>query len=277
MLSLLSRAQIRLVTTLLILIVQSCVTSPLLPPRRATRSSSLRGSVLERRELRVGGLLCRLRGGSSLPVRQGSTIEKEKQAGSEVESARCRPCPRHLLWASLSLSRFCQREPVSRLGFVRMSSSETSRCTAAAVCATRKKNEGPVIFTNVSSTAPLAPRQPPLTITYTNDGATVANWLQRHVGADVCCVGFDTETAPSFRRTSAPWSSAPATLQLATSEGACLVVHLAHVPRKNCFVSPASQGRIKDAPDGKGLLRLRGMDELADVLNSTRVMKVEWA
>lgn len=87
MLSLLSRAQIRLVTTLLILIVQSCVTSPLLPPRRATRSSSLRGSVLERRELRVGGLLCRLRGGSSLPVRQGSTIEKEKQAGSEVESA----------------------------------------------------------------------------------------------------------------------------------------------------------------------------------------------
>jgi hypothetical protein len=154
--------------------------------------------------------------------------------------------------------------------------SRTKRPVGTIVAAKRKKSsDGHIIFTDVTQAAPLAPKgQPPMIITYTNDGACVSNWLTSNVGKDVQFLGFDTETVPSVRKNSDQFKG-PATLQLATAEGECLVVHLAHVPRKNCFASPASGG-IKDAKDGAGLLsRLRGVgfDDLAEVLRETRVIK----
>jgi hypothetical protein len=149
----------------------------------------------------------------------------------------------------------------------------TKRPVGTIAAKRKKSSDGHIIFTDVTQAAPLAPKgQPPMIITYTNDGYSVSNWLTSNVGKDVQFLGFDTETVPSFRKNSNQFKG-PATLQLATAEGECLVVHLAHVPRKNCFASPASGG-IKDAKDGAGLLsRLRGLDDLAEVLRETRVIK----
>jgi len=85
---------------LLLLQTCTCVTSPspviakygiVLP---AQHGSPMLGHGIAQREQPAVGLLCRLRGGasdpvSSLPMRQGSSIEKEKPAASEVEAARC--------------------------------------------------------------------------------------------------------------------------------------------------------------------------------------------
>jgi hypothetical protein len=38
------------------------------------------------------------------------------------------------------------------------------------------------LFTDVTSMPPLAPALPPLSITYTNEGGAVRQWLQRHAG-----------------------------------------------------------------------------------------------
>ena len=103
------RTVLRLVAAVLALVVPSCVT---LPPPAAVRGGdwaptvrpgagappgAMRGNrngghsgarVCAGRDLRQPGLLCRLRGGAALPARQGSTIEKEKAADSEVAAAR---------------------------------------------------------------------------------------------------------------------------------------------------------------------------------------------
>lgn len=103
------RTVLRLVAAVLALVVPSCVTSP--PPAavrggdwaptvrpgagappgamRGNRNGGHSGArVCAGRDLRQPGLLCRLRGGAALPARQGSTIEKEKAADSEVAAAR---------------------------------------------------------------------------------------------------------------------------------------------------------------------------------------------
>lgn len=92
----------RLVATLLAFLQTTCVASasPSVARDRGTGLSrgrpappSTPGIALVKRKPRVVGLLCRLRGGGAsdpvptLPMRQGSTIEKEKQAASEVEAA----------------------------------------------------------------------------------------------------------------------------------------------------------------------------------------------
>jgi len=93
----------RLVAALLALLLLqtcTCVTSPspviakyliVLPTEHG---SPMLGHGIAQREQPAVGLLCHLRGGagdpgSSLPMRQGSSIEKEKPASSEVEAARC--------------------------------------------------------------------------------------------------------------------------------------------------------------------------------------------
>ena len=103
------RNVLRLVAVVLALVVPCCVTSPLPvavlgcdwaptvrpgaggPPgaRPGHRNGAHAGArVCAGRDLRQPGLLCRLRGGAALPARQGSTIEKEKAADSEVAAAR---------------------------------------------------------------------------------------------------------------------------------------------------------------------------------------------
>lgn len=86
---------LRLVAAVLALVVPSCVTSP---PPAAARGGDLSpmarmwASPLDLGRvggtLRQPGILCRLRGGTSLPARQGSLIEKERPAESEVAAAR---------------------------------------------------------------------------------------------------------------------------------------------------------------------------------------------
>lgn len=77
--------------------VQSCVPSPPgaghsrdVPSILPSAHRVLRGCshAVWARVLPVA-MPCRLRGGANIPFRQGSTIEKEKQAASEVEAARC--------------------------------------------------------------------------------------------------------------------------------------------------------------------------------------------
>jgi hypothetical protein len=142
----------------------------------------------------------------------------------------------------------------------------------AALCAKKRAAlDARPLFTTVSTTAPLASGQPPLTITYTTEGAAVSAWLGRHA-ADGGVLGFDTESVPTVRRTSRRFQG-PATLQLASADGACLVVHLAHVKRKNCFVSTTSGG-VQDAPESAGTgNRFQGLDDLDEVLQDTRVLK----
>ena len=143
-----------------------------------------------------------------------------------------------------------------------------------ALCAARASQRHPrAAFTNVTTADALAPDQPPLTITYTNEGAAVSEWLRSHVGRNRDAVlGFDTETVPTVRRSSRLYRG-PATLQLARADGACLVLHLAHVKRKHVFRSPSSAG-VQDAQEGTGTLhRFQGLDDLAEVLRDASVLK----
>jgi hypothetical protein len=175
----------------------------------------------------------------------------------------------HLLVRMHGAQGFCVGAPASRCGTVR-----TARHVVAH--AARRQRRGLTSFTNVTSMPPLAPALPPLAITYTNEGVAVQEWLQRHVGSDCAFLGFDTESVPTVRSASLRYKG-PVTLQLASAAGACLVVHLAHVPLQNCFVDKS--GAVADVVPGGGekqsgyVNRFRGMDELAAVLADTRILK----
>lgn len=88
---------VRLIFVIAVLGVQSCVPSPSsgvghgwdIPTIMASERKIWHGSsdAVWTGAFSVS-MPCRLRGGANIPFRQGSTIEKEKQAASEVEAAR---------------------------------------------------------------------------------------------------------------------------------------------------------------------------------------------
>ena len=135
----------------------------------------------------------------------------------------------------------------------------------------KRKGDGSPVFENFFEMPPLGPNQPPLRITYTNDGLVVSRWMQSHINNCTSVLGFDTETVPSVRSSRSKFKG-PSTLQIATAGGACLVVHLAHVSKRGCYVDPAS-GIVRDVQNSPSLCRLRGLDDLATLLQDSRVLK----
>ena len=146
-----------------------------------------------------------------------------------------------------------------------------ARWASVTVLHASRAAKSTALFRNVTESAPLGPTHPPLSITYTNEGAVVSQWIARHVrdrGVDV--VGFDTETVPSVRRPSTKFRG-PSTLQLSTDTGACLVVHLAHVARQNSYALP--DGRITNVEKDCTLCRFRGLEDLSALLADSHVLK----
>jgi 3'-5' exonuclease len=97
---------------------------------------------------------------------------------------------------------------------------------------------------------------PELIITYTNERRVIAEWLQQHVSPSVHCLGLDTETKPSFTREAAKAKKGPDVLQLAKSDGHCLVIHL-------------SQMEMEDPPT----TTTTAASALFDILNSRDIAK----
>ena len=59
---------------------------------------------------------------------------------------------------------------------------QTRAVTSRLQAGKQKGPAGQGLFTDVTSMPPLAPALPPLSITYTNEGGAVRQWLERHAG-----------------------------------------------------------------------------------------------
>jgi len=135
--------------------------------------------------------------------------------------------------------------------------------------------------TRVVRSAALGSSLPPLVITYTNEQHSIAEWLNEHVplqgdgGDDAAyCLGLDTETKPSFTKQTALAKKGPDVLQLAKSDGKCLVIHLSQMEQLQELVATSKCNNVADLFKlKKKESSLMGYIQLAQVLNSRRVAK----
>jgi len=131
---------------------------------------------------------------------------------------------------------------------------------------------------------------PPLIITYTNQQDAIATWLNQHVTDTTVAVGIDTETKPAFTREASLDSRGPDVIQLAVSDGNCLVVHLSRMDKYHGNVddatATATSGTVAAAVNDNAVANNHetknnnkrqaqpGFAQLSRVLNSQQIAKV---